>query len=131
MPTISLVRDSLEAKFYPAGSTIFEQGEPDDITLYLIQEGEVDIIINDRLVETVSAGGIFGEMTMIDHRPRSATAVAHSDCRVMPINTTRFNYLVQESPSFAIQIMQAMAERIRRLDGYMTVQATPYDYTDG
>ncbi|HEU5100134.1 MAG TPA: Crp/Fnr family transcriptional regulator [Roseiflexaceae bacterium] len=59
-------------------------------------------------------GGIVGEMALIDDRPRSATAVAATDCRLVPIDERRFTFLVQQTPMFALAVMRVMAERLRR-----------------
>ncbi len=61
-------------------------------------------------------GAIFGEMVLVDNSPRSATAIARTDCRVVPISEKRFQFLIQETPYFAIQVMQIMATRLRRMN---------------
>ncbi|MCI0525856.1 MAG: cyclic nucleotide-binding domain-containing protein [Nitrospira sp.] len=77
---------------------------------------QVDILIQDKVLETVKPGGILGEMALIDAKPRSATAVAKTDCKLVPIDEKRFVFLVQETPYFAIQVMQVMVERLRRIN---------------
>jgi CRP-like cAMP-binding protein len=56
---------------------------------------------------------IFGEMALVGSSPRSATAVAVTDCTLAVINKHRFLFLVQETPMFALQVMPAMASRTR------------------
>ena len=60
---------------YKAGDTIFTVGDEAD-ELYIIEQGEVDIRLGNRLLATLDENAIFGEMALIDDKPRSATAVA-------------------------------------------------------
>ena len=105
--------DDFEA--YSAGQQIFTVGQPGDV-MYVVKEGEVDIVINDKVVDTVGPGGLIGEMALIDKRPRSATAVAKTDCKLVSVNEQRFQRLVQQTPHFAIQVMKVMAQRLRQMD---------------
>lgn len=95
-----------------AGDKIFAEGQPGD-TMYVIQGGSVDILVHGKLVETAEAGSIVGEMALIDNAPRSATAVAKTDCHLVPINQKQFVFMVQETPNFALQVMHIMAQRLR------------------
>ena len=97
---------------FKAGDTVFKEGEAGD-QMYVVLEGEVDIIVNDKVVETVGVDNFLGEMALIDERPRSATAVAKTDCKLAPIIQNRFKFLVQQTPHFALHLMQGMAERLR------------------
>jgi CRP/FNR family transcriptional regulator, cyclic AMP receptor protein len=113
-PTIHLFQNSKDYESYPAGKTIFKEGDSGDY-MYVVQEGEVEIRRNDKVYETVGAGGILGEMALIDKSSRSATAIAKTDCKVVPVDEKKFTVLVQQTPYFALQVMQVMAFRIRRL----------------
>lgn len=53
-------------------------------------------------------------MALLEHRIRSASAVARTDCRLAAISADRFNFLVQVTPNFALDVMRTMAERLRR-----------------
>lgn len=87
--------------------------------MYIVVEGDVDIVISDKVIETVGPGGILGEMALIDNKARSATAIAKTDCKLLPINKTHFVFLVQETPYFALQVMRTMAERLRYMNSKM------------
>ena len=65
----------------------------------------------------LSQGDIFGDMAIVDTHSRSGTAVAATDCRVAAVDQKRFEFLVQPNPHFAVQVMSAMADRLRRLMG--------------
>jgi len=109
---------------------IFRQGDVGDV-MYIVQQGEVEILLHDTIVETVEAGGILGELALIDNRPRAASAVARTDCSVVPIDENRFAYMVQETPHFAIHVMEVMAERLRYMDALAAQRFTPFDYLNG
>jgi CRP-like cAMP-binding protein len=84
--------------------------------MYVIKEGEVDILVNDKVIETVGPGGIVGETALIDTHPRSATVVAKTDCQLVPIDEKRFTFLIQQTPYFSLQVMRVLVERVRRMD---------------
>jgi CRP/FNR family cyclic AMP-dependent transcriptional regulator len=111
--TINLFRNEKDVRTYAAGETIFSKGDPGDVML-VVQAGEVAIYVGDAVIDTHGPGGIFGEMAIIDASPRSATAVAKTDCTVVPITPQRFEFLVQQTPRFAVNVMKVMAERLRR-----------------
>ena len=101
------------AKFKP-GEVIFSEGDKGD-KMYVIRSGEVVEVERDgKIVETLSGGGIFGEMALIDGSPRAATARAKTACEVAAITEKTFLFLVHETPFFAIAVMRALADRLRR-----------------
>ena len=108
--------DPSHFRVYPMGSTIFETGDPGD-EMFVVQEGEVDIVVGGKVVETVGPEHFFGELALIDAAPRSASAVARTRCTLLPLNQRRFTFLVDEMPFFAITVMRVMADRLRRADG--------------
>ena len=59
-------------------------------------------------------GGVLGELGLIDAQPRSATAVAETDCKVAVIGEKRFLRLVEQVPRFALQMMRVITERLRQ-----------------
>ena len=98
-----------------AGSEVFRQGDAGK-EMYGVVSGEVEIRVNDRVIRTLDADDVFGEMAVVDSSPRSATAVATKDSVLAVIDRPRFLFLVQETPMFALQVMSAMAERQRSDD---------------
>ena len=97
---------------FPAGSIIFQEGQPGD-EMYIVKQGEVELRVHGRIVEVVGPGGFFGEMAVIEGGQRSATALAKSDCVLMPVNLKRFEFMVHEIPSFAVEVMRGLARRLR------------------
>lgn len=95
-----------------SGETIFKEGDP-AIELYVIQSGRVGIHLGNRLLDTLEANEIFGEMALIDSAPRSASAVATTDITLVPISKKQFLTLIGRSPSFALDVMGVLARRLR------------------
>ena len=93
MPTTNLFDHTADAKPFPAGATIFSTGDPRDV-MYAVVEGEVDIIVNGKVVETVGKGGIFGEMALIEHQDRTATAITKTDTKLAVVDERRFLVLI-------------------------------------
>ncbi|MGA9323596.1 MAG: cyclic nucleotide-binding domain-containing protein [Xanthobacteraceae bacterium] len=97
---------------FKAGETIFRQGDPAE-ELYIVKSGKVEIRLGNRLLDTLPELSIFGEMALIDHRPRSATAVAATDATVVPVSEKQFLFLVGRTPHFALNVMRVLAQRLR------------------
>ncbi len=110
-PIAQLLRKERQVSF-AAGEKIFEAGDP-ATEMYVVSEGEVEISIQGRVVDCVGPGGIFGELALIDDAPRSASAVARGDCTLARVDRRRFEYLIQVTPFFAIEVMRSMANRLR------------------
>jgi CRP-like cAMP-binding protein len=98
-----------------AGQTVFREGDAGDL-MFAVIEGAVDIVIRGKLVETVKTDGVFGEMALIEDRPRVASATARAETKLVSIDRKRFLFLVQQSPFFALQLMNVMASRLRAMD---------------
>jgi CRP/FNR family cyclic AMP-dependent transcriptional regulator len=103
------------SRAYKAGETVFREGD-DGFVMYVVLEGAVKLSVTGRSVEKVVKGGVFGEMALIDSSPRSATAVAVTDCTLVSVTAERFKSLIQETPGFALEIMSIMAMRLRSMD---------------
>jgi CRP/FNR family transcriptional regulator, cyclic AMP receptor protein len=115
MNLVELFRHQIDLKPIPAGQVLFKEGDRGNF-MYVLMTGTAEIIVHNRVVETAVAGTIVGEMAIIDDHVRSATVVAKSDCKFLPIERERFNFLVQKKPEFALHVMQVMAERLRKAD---------------
>jgi CRP-like cAMP-binding protein len=106
-------------KIYRDGETIIRQGEIGD-SMFVIQAGKVEILREEegktvRLAE-LGAGEIFGEMALCEKAPRSATVRAVGEVRALTVDKRTFLRRVQEDPSLAFHVLQAMSARIRRLN---------------
>jgi CRP/FNR family cyclic AMP-dependent transcriptional regulator len=96
----------------PAGTTIFEAGSS-GTEMYGVVEGEVEIRLPNGAVRRLGPDDTFGEMAIVDSSPRSATVVAVTDTKLAVIDRRMFLFLVQETPTFALQVMSSMAQRLR------------------
>ncbi len=94
------------------GETLFAQGDTGD-AMYALLEGEIDIVVGGTPVDRVASGRLIGEMAIVDATPRSASAVAVTACRLAKVDRRQFLFMVHEAPTFAIDVMREMAERLR------------------
>jgi CRP/FNR family transcriptional regulator, cyclic AMP receptor protein len=113
MTEINIFRHSPDARDLGAGDVLFEQGDAGD-AMFAVVEGRVELSREGHVIEDVGPGGILGEMALIDPAPRTATAIARTPARVVAVDEKHFTYLVQEHPTFAMQVLRVMAERLRR-----------------
>jgi CRP-like cAMP-binding protein len=103
---------------FSAGETIFKEGDERDV-MYVVLEGDIDIQLHGKTINTIKPGGIFGEMALIDASTRSATAVASTDCVLVPVDESQFIFMVQQTPYFALHVMKELVHKIRNM-GEMT-----------
>lgn len=96
-----------------AGEAIYSEGETPK-AMYVVQSGEVEIKIRGKSVEVVGPDGFFGEMALIDQSRRTGTAVAKTDCTIVPVSEKHFLFMVEETPFFALTVMRTMVARLRR-----------------
>ncbi len=115
MVHIDLFRNETEFDTFDAGETIFSEGETGHL-MYVVLEGRVRLSVKNVEVDVLDAGGVLGEMSLIDAGPRSATATAITACKLVPITEQRFMFMVQQTPKFALQIMRVVADRLRAMD---------------
>jgi len=113
--TLDALRREPDQHHYSQGATVFQEGDAGDC-MFAVVEGSVGIVMHGAQVEQIDAGGIFGEMALIDGHPRSASAVALTDCTLAAIPEKRFLRLVEQMPYFALQMMRVITERLRRRD---------------
>lgn len=100
---------------FNAGETIFKTGEA-GTAMYIVKSGEVELYLGEHLVETVGTEGVFGEMALVDKSPRSATAIAKSDCELRLIEEKQFLFMVQETPLFALKVLRTLTHRLRSMN---------------
>lgn len=116
-PTNEMVRD------YPKDTMIFSEAQSGS-DMFIIQSGEVTIskVVdgNEVILTVLQKGDMFGEMALIENKPRSASAIAHSNCRLMVVNRTNFNQMVSTQPQLIARLTTTLAERLwsmyRQLD---------------
>jgi len=97
---------------FQRGQPIFRQGQT-GLLMFVVQEGRVALSIGQQVVQRVGAGGVFGEMALVDQSPRAASATADDECVLLGFNRAIFVNLVKSNPEFGASLLAAMAERVR------------------
>lgn len=108
---------------YKQDTMIFSEAQPGK-DMFIIQSGEVAIskVVNNNEVTlaVLKKGDMFGEMALLENKPRSASAIAHSECRLMVLNLANFNLMVSTQPQMISRLTTTLAERLwsmyRQLD---------------
>jgi CRP-like cAMP-binding protein len=115
MNPADLFRKEPDAVNLPGGATLFKEGETGH-HMYVVLEGNLDILVGDTVVEKAGKGALLGEMALVDKGPRTATVIARTPCRLAKVDEKRFQFLVQETPYFATHVMKELVERLRRMN---------------
>jgi CRP-like cAMP-binding protein len=97
-----------------AGKTIVEE-DHSAVGFHLILSGEADATQGGAVVSTMGPGDYFGEMSLIDGKPRSASVVAKTDLRTLAIPAWNFNRLLDENPDMMRALLVSLSERIRQM----------------
>jgi len=107
--------ENVFTRAYPADTMIFSENMPGK-EMYIIQKGAVKItkIVNDNevLLAVLRQGDMFGEMSLIESKPRSASAIAFEDAVLLAVNRENFSRMVQTQPQIIARLTTTLAERI-------------------
>jgi len=124
------VNEGLErfAKDFTRGTVLFKEGQPGDY-MYVVQTGEVEIRRSvgelERVLAILSPGEFFGEMAILNGRPRSATAVARTDARLLVIEGKTFEAMLRARPEIALRIIKALATRLESANQHIELLLLP------
>jgi CRP-like cAMP-binding protein len=99
----------------PAGRELIREGEAGHEFLVLL-DGEVEVRKGDKVVATRGPGGFFGEIALLEHRPRTATVVSTTPVVVEVIGQREFATMLEDEPEVAAQLTSAMKRRLEELD---------------
>lgn len=115
MTETSLFRSEPNKLNLEAGERLFAAGDTGE-HMYAVIEGEIEIVRDGKAVEVISPGHIFGELALLaeDGHTRAADAVATVPTTLAEIDRKRFLDVVMINPVFALNVMQHLADRIRR-----------------
>lgn len=97
---------------FPAGAVVFNKGDA-GTCMYIVQTGEIEMMIGEKVIETVGPNEAIGFMSMIDGAARSSTARVTKACELSIVDARKFRFMVDEVPNFALYIMGVLARRIR------------------
>jgi CRP/FNR family cyclic AMP-dependent transcriptional regulator len=124
------VNDVLErfARDFEAGTVLFEEGQPGDY-MYVVQQGEVEIRRSvgetERVLAVLASGEFFGEMAILNGRPRSATAVVRTHARLIVIEGKTFEAMLRARPEIALRIIKSLATRLESANQHVELLLLP------
>ena len=107
-----LTKLSFDIRRHRAGEAIFRQGDV-GFEMFFVKRGDVELRVGERVLAKLAHGDIFGEMALVDDSTRSASAIAVSDVEIVPVSEKQFVEFIREAPSFAIDVMRLLAQRLR------------------
>ena len=116
--TIALIVASFTEEIWPAGQIVFEELAPGD-TLYIIMDGQVQIsrTFEDgerRVVRAMGPGEFFGEMALLEDKPRSARVSTVTATTLLAVTRQRFNTLIEQHQAVAINFLKAISAQLRQ-----------------
>jgi CRP/FNR family transcriptional regulator, cyclic AMP receptor protein len=116
----ALLAAQLEDVEFAAGQLVFKRGDPGD-AIFIVSSGEVEIFVEDttgqRIVfETAKSGDFFGELSLLDGDPRSASAVAIGATRALRIDRQDLTLLFTRHPTAALDVLAVIGRRLREAD---------------
>ena len=98
-----------------AGTTLVDQGDMGR-EAFVVVDGVATVKRNGRKVGTLGPGEAIGELSLLDHGPRTATVTAHSDMTVLVLSAREFSGVIEEVPGLAQKLLAQLAGRVRELD---------------
>lgn len=111
---------AIDSDKFDSGTTIFKAGDLGD-TLYIVNYGEVELSIRDTagqkiVLKVAREDDVFGEISMLDNRPRSASATAMTDCELFALDRSDLLLLFQKKPDAGLNMLAAMGDMLRETD---------------
>jgi CRP-like cAMP-binding protein len=122
-----MVTDMLEYKLFNEGEVIFKEGDLPQCA-YLIHAGTVEVVVEVKdgaaIVDTLEAGEVFGEMALVDNKPRSATAIAKVPTTCATVSKKDFDEVFETAAPLTRAMLQLLVKRLRRTTKVGGVSAT-------
>lgn len=117
---LELVRSVASERTYPKNAVVLTEGEMGD-SLYVIQSGKVKVVIGDEegreiILKILGPGDFFGEMSMIDKQPRSASVTTNEPSTFLVLTHSGFEHVIERAPRIANVVMRILAQRVREAD---------------
>jgi len=107
---------------FEAGEFVFKEGEL-GTEMYIVQEGRVEILKDlqgeSRLLATLEKGDFFGEMSVLEDLPRTASVKAATDVKLLMINGSTFDQMLRSNPEIAVRMMRKLSRRLRETDNML------------
>jgi len=106
-------------KEFRRGDVLFREGEPGK-EMYVIQAGKVNITKTvretEKILATLGAGEFFGEMSILNHKPRSAGAVVAEDAKLLVIDPKTFEAMIRGNVEIAVRLIKKLSDRLQEAD---------------
>lgn len=99
----------------PAGSVIVDQGQTGREAFVLL-EGSATVKRNNKKITTLGPGAMIGEMSLLDHGPRTATVTCDTDCDLLVISQRHFLGVLDDVPALSHKLLGTLASKVRDLD---------------
>ncbi len=117
---LALLTQVRQIRNYPANATIINDGDPAS-ALYIINKGKVKVCISNEqgrevVIAQLADGEYFGEMSLVDDKPRSATIIARTACEISLIQKIEFQRMMASNPDLSLAVMRGLSERLRQAD---------------
>ncbi|MBV8464300.1 MAG: cyclic nucleotide-binding domain-containing protein [Acidimicrobiales bacterium] len=109
------IRSALDEVQVPKGKVLVEEGRI-GTEFFLIVDGKAAVTRDGRKVASLGPGRYFGELALLDRRPRSASVVSETDMDVLVLHQRQFNGLLESVPTMSRKLLVAMANRLREAD---------------
>ncbi|MGP0031482.1 MAG: cyclic nucleotide-binding domain-containing protein [Acidimicrobiales bacterium] len=109
------IRKALVPEVVPPGRVLCKEGDTGR-EFFLIVDGRAAVKRHNRKTATLGPGQYFGELSLLDLRPRSATVVAETDMHLLVLGQRQFDELFDSIPALSKYLMAAMANRLRESD---------------
>jgi CRP-like cAMP-binding protein len=101
---------------YKKGASVIREGDPGS-AFYVLLDGRAKIVRGGRTVTHLSAGDFFGEISLLDAGPRTASVLAESPVRCLTLDRNDFAKILASEPVLATRVMRELAARLRRSEG--------------
>ena len=112
---LRLIRKALEEVTVPPGRLLCEQGTIGR-EFFLIVSGQASVKRNNRKVATLGPGQYFGELALLDRRPRSASVTSDTEMALLVLGQRQFNGVLDAVPALSRKLLSAMSTRLREAD---------------
>ena len=109
------IRKALEEVTVPPGRLLCEQGTIGR-EFFLILSGQASVKRNNRKVATLGPGQYFGELALLDRRPRSASVTSDTEMTLLVLGQRQFNGVLDAVPALSRKLLSAMSTRLREAD---------------
>jgi len=97
------------------GTVIIDQGQLGR-EAFVILDGNVVVKRRDRKIATLGPGDMVGELALLDHGPRTASAICDGDCTLFVLDQRHFRGVLEDHPAITMKVLAVLAHRIRELD---------------